>query len=229
MFGGAIYIHLSQDFVRGYGYLPGLRGWGCELPSRAHGSEISPSPNFKTAIHKSLWPSHITYLPNPNRVWSMQWTDIEMREKYDLESLGPMASKNCRCLARVSENGTDATGLYSVCVKYVLDVPGSQDLVVFLTIKPPVLVLVSRFAAFADPPGFQGSCTLIRVRPWGQGWLATCIYTKIFLWDFLALRSQFLTLTLCSFFFYCFDSSTLDREQQYGLCNGVPRYYAKLW
>lgn len=95
----------------------------------------------------------------------MQWTDIEMPEIYDLESLGPMASKNCRCLARVSENGTDATGLYSVCVKCVLNVPGSQDLVVLLTIKPPVLVLVSRLAAFADPPHFPGSCTLIRVRP----------------------------------------------------------------
>ncbi len=73
----------------------------------------------------------------------MQWTNIEMPQKYDREPLGPMASKNCRCLDRILENGTDATGSY-----LVLNVPGSQDLVVFLTIKTPVLVLVSRFAGF---------------------------------------------------------------------------------
>lgn len=50
----------------------------------------------------------------------MQWTNITRPEKYNLGSLGPMAPKNCRCLAtRVLEDGTDARGLYSVCVKYL--------------------------------------------------------------------------------------------------------------
>lgn len=63
-----------------------------------------------------------------------------------------MASKNCRCLAGFQKTAQ----MQQVYTPYLLNVPGSQDRVVFLTINPSVLVLVSRFAAFAGSTAFPG-------------------------------------------------------------------------